>query len=376
MTWRDRTQVQRVEFYTRWTLVVMMWGLPAFFVLTLIANAEDQSTNAIVVVLTLSVVTLATCTRVLLRALDIYPDPGPVERSLWLPMAASVVAVYAVMAIIGPTPVTAIGAWVSGVATVWTAAALTDRTLWVPPMLVVPFVSWLVVGGGNGAAIYIVGMTLFFFFTVRTSMWILGVVRELDRAREAQSRLAVAEERLRFARDVHDVVGRHLGAISVKTDLASTLVSRGRGDAAVEQLGEVQSLAHQALREARELARGYRAPDLLQEIAGARSLLQAAGIRPVIALDGLPPDWAEPVAWVVREGVTNALRHASPEQVEITYSDRVVTVRNDGVSTPTTGGDGHGIVGLRERLAPWGADLTTRCDGDSFALSIALPQEA
>lgn len=184
MTWRDRTQVQRVEMYTRWTLVFMMWGLPAFFVLTLIVSAEDQSTTDIVVVLTLGLITMVACTRVLLRALEIYPDPAPVERSLWLPMACSVTVVYAALAVIGPTPVAAIGAWVSGVATVWTASALTDRRLWVPPVVMVPLASWVIVGGGTGAAIYIACVTLFFFFTVRTSMWILGVVRELDRARQ------------------------------------------------------------------------------------------------------------------------------------------------------------------------------------------------
>ena len=173
-------------------------------------------------------------------------------------------------------------------------------------------------------------------FTVRTSLWLIGVVTELDHARGAQAALAVAEERLRFSRDLHDVLGRRLSTIAVKSELAATLADRGQPGAAAQML-EVRGVAHEALREARELVRGYRAVDLAQELEGARSLLRSAGIAVELDVGGLPPDWHEPAAWVVREAVTNVLRHSSVDTVTIRYAAPELTVTNDGAGPATSG---------------------------------------
>lgn len=203
-----------------------------------------------------------------------------------------------------------------------------------------------------------------FVATSRLSMWILGIVRDLDDARRAQSELAVMEERLRFSRDVHDVLGRRLSTIAVKSELAATLAQRG-DDRAPDQMLEVREVAHQALREARELARGYRATHFGQELEGARSLLRSAGIEVQLRVDDLPHAWQEPAAWVVRESVTNVLRHSRATVVDIAWSAGRLEIVNDGLlDDPGAAGDpaesagtGVGLRGLRERLEPLGAML-------------------
>ena len=128
--------------------------------------------------------------------------------------------------------------------------------------------------------------------------------------RDTEAALAVAEERLRFSRDVHDVLGRHLSTIAVRAELAAALARRG-DPTAPDMMLEVRATAHDALREARELARGYRVSNFDQELDGASSLLAAAGIDTEVDVDDLPMRWHEPAAWVVREAVTNVLRHSA-----------------------------------------------------------------
>ena len=155
---------------------------------------------------------------------------------------------------------------------------------------------------------------------VRASLWLLGIVQDLDDASHAKAQLAVVEERLRFSRDVHDVLGRRLSTIAVQAELAATLAARG-DERAAERMLEVRGVAHEALREARELARGYRATDFLNELDGARSLLRSAGIEVRAGVDTMPRAWHEAAGWVVRESVTNVLRHSSASVVEISYAD-------------------------------------------------------
>lgn len=111
-------------------------------------------------------------------------------------------------------------------------------------------------------------------FTAVFSVWLLDAVYELADARETRARLAVAEERLRFGRDLHDVIGRNLAVIALKSELAVQLARRERPEA-VEQMIEVQRIAHDSQREVREVVRGYREADLGVELAGAQGVLAA-----------------------------------------------------------------------------------------------------
>jgi two-component system sensor histidine kinase DesK len=210
------------------------------------------------------------------------------------------------------------------------------------------------------------------------------VLWEAERAREVEARLAVAEERLRFGRDLHDVMGRNLAVIALKSELAVQLARRGRADA-VEQMIEVQRIAQESQREVRDVVRGYREADLGAELAGAQGVLRAAGIACEVRGDAgsLPAEVQSALGWVVRESTTNVLRHGAAERCSVALRRAdgyvVLTVENDGVrpdpAAPDTrrddtghdatgrgdtgrdgnlpgggGRGGSGLAGLRERL--------------------------
>lgn len=237
-------------------------------------------------------------------------------------------------------------------------------------------------------------------FTSYFSAWLLKAVYELEDARETRARLAVAEERLRFGRDLHDVIGRNLAVIALKSELAVQLARRERPEA-VEQMIEVQRIAHESQREVREVVRGYREADLGVELSGAQGVLAAAGIDcSVDGADtaGLPGEVQSALAWVVREATTNVLRHGNADQCAVVLRVRegqvVLTVENDGIragggeeagagrsvgSGAGTGtgagtGSGSGLAGLRERLAVVDGTLEAGpVDGEAFRVVARVP---
>ncbi|MER7795112.1 histidine kinase [Streptomyces sp. NPDC097640] len=238
-------------------------------------------------------------------------------------------------------------------------------------------------------------------FSVRSSIWILEVMWELDASREVQARLAVAEERLRFGRDLHDVMGRNLTVIALKSELAVQLARRGRPEAA-EQMVEVQRIAQESQEEIRDVVRGYREADLQVELAGARSVLRAARVDCHIDYripddgDGtgaggeLPPAVRSALAWVVREGTTNVLRHAEAARCTVRVGmgrttdggrTAVLVMENDGVpevvpevEPRVPGASGNGLKGLRERLVPLGGTLwSAPGEGGTYRLRAELP---
>jgi signal transduction histidine kinase len=226
-----------------------------------------------------------------------------------------------------------------------------------------------------------------FAVSFRFSVWVLDLVREMERTRGVQSQLAVAEERLRFSRDLHDVMGRNLSAIAVKSQLAGELVRRGRPEAA-DEVADVRRLAEDSLREVREVVRGHRSTALTGELAGARSVLRAAGVACTVYNEDagamLPPEAQTAFGWVTREAVTNVLRHSRATSCTITLrtsgGKAELQVENDGVLEEViTADDGHpgsGLTGLGERLAGAGGSLDTRRDGSSFVLTASLPAGA
>ncbi|MCL8014524.1 sensor histidine kinase [Streptomyces sp. AS02] len=219
----------------------------------------------------------------------------------------------------------------------------------------------------------------FFAFIAVFSVWLLKSVYELDEARETRARLAVAEERLRFGRDLHDVMGRNLAVIALKSELAVQLARRGRPEA-VEQMIEVQRIAQESQREVRDVVRGYREADLAVELAGAQGVLTAAGIACEVTGEaaGLPVEVQSALAWVVREATTNVLRHGDAERclvgVRVSEGRVMLTVENDGAAEASDGGGGSGLAGLRERLAAVDGTLETGRVGEGvFRLVAEVP---
>lgn len=216
-------------------------------------------------------------------------------------------------------------------------------------------------------------MLLFLAFAFRTTLWMVGLIWELDRSRVVRANLAVAEERLRFARDLHDVVGRNLSVVALKADLAAQLARRGR-DSAIDEMLEVRRIAQDSLDELRAVVSGYRTADLSVELAGARSLLASAGIdcRVIgdVTFDGEP---AGALGWAVREGVTNVLRHSEARTCTITLRGRILTMSNDGATTSSFR-FGSGLTGLRERVSALGGSVTAALEAPNrFVLTVELP---
>ena len=225
------------------------------------------------------------------------------------------------------------------------------------------------------------------FFAAGTLMYmrLWDITNEALLNQRARSRLAVSEERLRFARDMHDLLGHSLSALAVKSELAERLLPRDAGRAA-EEMTEVQELARKALQQVRDAVRGYREVDLPEEVGAARGVLEANGTRvEVHGVEDLrvPRATATLVAWVVREGATNVLRHSNADVCRIGFGFEegptpaatalVVEMFNDRVRG---GGDaaGNGLTGLRERVSEAGGTLTARATGNGgFLLRVVLP---
>ncbi|MFF3642031.1 sensor histidine kinase [Streptomyces sp. NPDC002564] len=203
-------------------------------------------------------------------------------------------------------------------------------------------------------------------------------VRELRDTREELARTAVEKERLRFSRDLHDLLGHTLSVIVVKAEATRRLAPRDL-DAALGQVADIESVGRQALTEIREAVTGYREGSLATELDRARDLLDAAGIETVVRQSGPPlaPQSAALLGWVVRESVTNVVRHAGAGHCEIevtgtTGETRLVVTddgRGEGAAAP-----GSGLKGLAERLATAGGSLTSGpAPRTGFRVTAVLP---
>jgi two-component system sensor histidine kinase DesK len=208
-------------------------------------------------------------------------------------------------------------------------------------------------------------------------------VRELRAAREEIARLAVAEERLRFARDLHDLLGHSLSSITLKSELAGRLLPVAPDEAAAE-VRDIEGVARNALREVREAVAGYRQPTLDEELASAQQILEAAGIACQIerSVGVLPNDVDAVLAWTVREGTTNVIRHSHAKHCEIHLMQESkeihAEISDDGVGFSSEGDEtninGSGLSGLAERVAASSGKFEAKTpSGGGFSLRVSLP---
>ncbi|WP_423462077.1 sensor histidine kinase [Promicromonospora sp. MS192] len=316
-------------------------------------------------------------------ALDVLVErPRAVARGVvvaWLVGLAGLV----VVSLTGPVPemrltsAAAVGSAAAAVVPVLDARP----TLYLNGAIVLVAAPLAAAGSPLGVAVG-VGLITLCLWSSWSSTWVLRVLRDLQRAHEDRAALALANERLRISRDLHDVFGRTLTTIAVKSEFAAELVRRGGGERAAEQIAAVRQLADEAGNEVRRVVRGETRVTWDGEVAGARSLLASAGIRCTVTGSPVPQEHAEALAWVVREGVTNVLRHSSATQVTLatTTEDGQVqlTLANDGAGQPGTDaagrdGGGTGLRAMADRLRSVGGRVTTRRDGDWFLLDAQIP---
>lgn len=207
--------------------------------------------------------------------------------------------------------------------------------------------------------------------------------RELRAAREEIARLAVTAERLRIARDLHDLLGHNLSLIALKSELAGRLIAVSPGRASVE-VKDIETTARATLQEVREAVASYRHPTLASELHAAAEILAAAGID--YRYEGeenmagnLPSPVEAVLAWTTREGVTNVIKHSRARHcvIRVALDNRIVSVdiTDDGTapgSTANTGG--NGLRGLTERVEKLHGQFEAgpRSDG-GFRLTVSLP---
>jgi two-component system sensor histidine kinase DesK len=210
-----------------------------------------------------------------------------------------------------------------------------------------------------GTAASVTATTLGIGFMMFAFRRLIRLNHELVEAREELARLAVSEERARFARDLHDLLGHSLSVIALKAELAERLIERDPKRAA-EHVADVRDVARGALAEVRDTVSGYRRPTLSSELEGARMALEAAGIEAELeaAAVDLPADVEAVLAWAVREGTTNTVRHSGARSCRIAVrpgvDDVSAEIVDDGAGLPAAGagnGSGNGLAGLRERAA-------------------------
>jgi two-component system sensor histidine kinase DesK len=243
------------------------------------------------------------------------------------------------------TPIAAVVGIAAGVAVVWDGGAPDAVTTG----LVVGIVTAVLVLGIAGSE------------AMELRLWRSTVA--LEQARQDADSVATMRERLRLAEDLHDILGHAMESVALKSELAARL-STVEPDRAGSEMVEVQQLARQTMRDVRDVVQRGDRTDLVVELAGVRDLLASAGISCEVRGEPRALDMTtrELFGRVVREAVTNALRHADLTRCDVTISSgggtAEVRVRNDGAGKADTTGSRSGLDGLRRRLGDAGGELT------------------
>jgi two-component system sensor histidine kinase DesK len=319
-------------------------------------------------------------------------SPSPLaprrEALLWLPLALMTILAVLLAANDGPV-------W--GGLFIFTIAAAAGRLPLPKALLAIGALILLIVYGvwrahmafsdGVGALIS-AGVTA---LATLTTTQLLRMGRKLRAEREEMARLAaVTAERLRIARDLHDLLGHSLSLIALKSELAGRLVEAAPARAAAE-IHDIEIVARTALQEVREAVAGYRQSTLGDELRAARELLAAAGIRFSLQRDEALEDCLSPateaaLGWAVREGITNVIRHSHARTcrlwLRVDADTAQLDLRDDGAGGPPGDGasnsvhgiSGSGLRGLSERVAALGGAVEAApLSGGGFRLAVSLP---
>lgn len=388
-SWGSYDDVKKIVLYTRWSahfFMLIIASLGALGWYTSRGRDEALGTAGIAPVLTV-IASGVVCAAVAIAVLELVPQFNVEPRRPVGPfiLLASVVHVVTWVAGIG-LYILAEG-WEWALVGILIAGAAAICFTWgVAPWLKKPWVVAILVGVATDAILwretgfFHIFMALMGVMVMNTSEWIVQVLKDLKKARDTEAALQVSEERLRFAQELHDTLGQHLAAISLKAQVARALAQRN--DERLDgELQELQQLASQSSDEMRQVVRGYRAVNLATELSGARKLLETAGIE--VEVTGMSTDIPEVhrdlCAWLVRESATNILRHSSASQVAIRLSGDGLRITNDGAN-PDMNAPG-GLQSLQRKAEENGAHLLFSPVGDAtrgplFVVECAFPQPA
>jgi two-component system, NarL family, sensor histidine kinase DesK len=224
----------------------------------------------------------------------------------------------------------------------------------------------------SGLSLLLVSFAMFGFFHI------IRANRELAAARAEVARLAAENERSRIARDLHDLLGHSLTTITVKAGLARRLAEHGDAERAFAEISEVEKLSRRTLGDVRAAVSAHRDVTLTGELATAREVLRAARIASELpaSVAEAEPALSELFGWVVREAVTNAVRHSRASRVRITLGAHFIEVVDDGHGGLGGVVPGNGLRGLRERVELFGGRLTAEGGLTGFRVRADVPAPA
>jgi two-component system sensor histidine kinase DesK len=354
----------------RWRWRVLGWALPwllfqAFPAVDLVVSPRPAAVRAVAALLLLAFT--ASYVAVFVR---LFEGSGLRRR----PEVIAVVVLGIALAIWLGTSWAGLMIYVSAAL----AVTLPQRWIW-PAVLGAAGVCAAVIAvhGLLGELFFLPAICLLTAFAVQGTRHLVSVNAELVEARDELARNAVADERLRFARDLHDLLGHSLSLIALKSELAGRLAERDPARAR-QEMADVEAAARRALAEVRDAVSGYREVSFAQALVEARSALSAAGVslRAPSGVAPLPAKVDAVLGWVVREATTNVLRHSHARTVTVdldaTGRSARLTVTDDGVGG--TAPSGAGLSGLAERVEALGGRLECGPAGArGFRLAAEVP---
>ena len=367
-------------------LSAVLWALPylAFlaFPLVMVPSVESFGMTVVILALTLAVAVAD----IAIYVVNPTPEWGArITKKMWIShgvLLALVIALGLVLVIAGASRVTSalfitysIAGWNLQAPRKYVLPGLAALVGWEVIAILLPIgsIDALALSYAIIALLMVLGLTL----AVRRSFD--NHHSEQQRQRQAIS-LVRERERLRFAGDLHDILGHSLTVITMKNELAQRLLSVGKIDEASEQIAQTLELSRQAKEDLRGIIAASRSLSAEEEVESARELCEQAGIEFIADIQGeIPPGpRATLAAHVIREGTANAITHAHPSTISVRLTPAEILVRNDGYSqkySVASRGGGTGLEGLRERAASEG-DVNWGSEGSTWELRLAFKGEA
>ena len=367
-------------------LSAVLWALPylAFlaFPLVMVPSVESFGMTVLILVLTLAVAVAD----IAIYVVNPTPEWGAhIKKKMWIShgiLLALVVSLGLVLVAAGASRVTS---------ALFITYSIAGWNLQAPRKYVVPglvaLVGWEVI-----AILLPIGSidALALSYAIIALLMVLGLTlavrrsfdnRHSEEQRQRQAISLVRErERLRFAGELHDILGHSLTVITMKNELAQRLLSVGKIDEAGEQIAQTLELSRQAKEDLRGIIAASRSLSPEEEVNSARELCEQAGIEFTADIRGdIPPGpRASLAAHIIREGTANAITHAHPKSIHVRLTPAEVLVRNDGYSqkySVASRGGGTGLEGLRERSASEG-EMTWGSQGNTWTLRLTFRGES
>ena len=367
-------------------LSAVLWALPylAFlaFPLVMVPSVESFGMTVVILALTLAVAVAD----IAIYVVNPTPEWGArITKKMWIShgiLLALVVSLGLVLVAAGASRVTSalfitysIAGWNLQAPRKYVLPGLAALVGWEVIAILLPIgsIDALALSYAIIALLMVLGLTL----AVRRSF----DNRHSEEQRQRQAISLVRErERLRFAGELHDILGHSLTVITMKNELAQRLLSVGKIDEAGEQIAQTLELSRQAKEDLRGIIAASRSLSPEEEVNSARELCEQAGIEFTADIRGdIPPGpRASLAAHIIREGTANAITHAHPKSIHVRLTPAEVLVRNDGYSqkySVASRGGGTGLEGLRERAASEG-EVTWGSEGSTWELRLAFKGEA